>query len=583
MACITPVFRKAIFLLTIFGLVWHSTNAVGQDVVSMPLYLYASPTTEQYMKTNGQSYERIVKRWRPYLIKYADEAKKITRAQLLAGLPKGVLILPTAIALDSEERSAIESFSASGGSLLGSGAVATRDSQGKDTGLAFLERTFRVRTHGFYPASDDSFFMPFGDGPVTWPIPAARRMPIANSQDSILRISSANGAAVVMDWSRTKQTSPHDVMAFDETSNSRVAYFSMPDNAWPNNKDANLVLDATLAWLRREPQAYKAAWPNGYTAAHLIEMDTEDQFHSAPNFAKDLESEGFKGTFYCLTSEAARYPNIVRDLIARGHEIGYHADVHYGFRGDPAGEQELRIRFMKQQMQAILGNRLAEATGFRAPTESYDRNTEILLRKHGVLHHAADESAHEDRLPFFSLSEPGLGPDQALVVLPRTQYDDVSYKALKYTPEQVLATLYYDLDLFVRSGAFGLLSVHSQNYVTGGLMLRTMRDYMRKVASYRKQLWVARGDEITTWWRQREMVQVDQQWARNALHIRLQASQAVSGLSVFITLPSKNAAIRVLPEKGAPAPHVRVIDDFRSALVFDRLEAGSAQVTLTFN
>jgi hypothetical protein len=201
-----------------------------------------------------------------------------------------------------------------------------------------------------------------------------------------------------------------------------------------------------------------------------------------------------------------------------------------------------------------------------------------------MLHHAADESAHEDRLPFFSLSEPGLGPEQALVVLPRTQYDDVSYKALRYTPEQVLTNLYYDLDLSVRSGAFGLLSVHTQNYVTGGLMLRTMRDYMHKVASYRKPLWVARGDAIAAWWRQREMVQVDQQWSRNALRISLQASRAVpAGLTVFITLPSKNATMRVVPEQGTAAPQVRVIDDFRSALVFDQLAAGSAQVTVTFN
>ena len=105
----------------------------------------------------------------------------------------------------------------------------------------------------------------------------------------------------------------------------------------------------------------------------------------------------------------------------------------------------------------------------------------------------------------------------------------------------------HDLDLTVRSGAFGLLSVHSQNYVEGGLMLHTMGDYIHKVASYRDRLWVARGDEITSWWRQREAVQVDQQWLNNGLQVSVinTNSGPVAGLTVFVTLPGRNASLRV--------------------------------------
>ncbi|QDL53324.1 polysaccharide deacetylase family protein [Rhodoferax aquaticus] len=548
------------------------------------IYFYMSPTTDQYMASQRVSYERAIKRWLPYLQRYGEHARHVSREELIAGLGDGVLILPTAVALDDAERAAITKFAAQGGSLLGSGLVGTRDKAGQFVGFDFLHSTFRVRSHGFFPMSDDTFFMPFGDGPVTWPVPAARRMPIVTGKDTLLRISSPNEAAVVMDWSRNMQTEPHSVMAFDETGKTRVAYFSVPDSAWFYGKDAMLVFDATLAWLRRQPQAYKAAWPQGYVASHLIEMDTEDKFFSAPSFAAHLESEGFKGTFYSLTSEAVRVPEVVRDLINRGHEIAYHADVHFGFRGDPSAEQELRIRFMKQQMQEILGERAKEATGFRAPTESYDKTTEMLLRKHGLLHHAADESAHEDRLPFFSVSEPGVPPDQALVVLPRTQLDDVSFMDMKLTPAQVQTILNYDLDLTVRSGSLGLLSVHSQNYVEGGLMLRTMGDYVRKVASYRDRLWVARGDEIARWWRQREAVQVDQHWTVSGLQIHLKnnSPRSVDGLTVFVTLPSKHAPMRVLAKPASAQVRTKSIDAFRTALVFDRLPTGDTQLRVTF-
>lgn len=564
-------------------LILATASASAKSFGGDPIYLYVSPTTERYMQLQGKFYGMDYQRWRKHLKKYGEQAGDITREQLLAGLKPGVLILPTAVALDQEERDAIRQFSARGGSLLGNGLIGTRDAQGQFVGLDFLHDTFYVRTHGFFPPSDDGFFMPFGDGPLTWTIPAARRMPLSVGQDTVLRIQADSTAAVVMDWARSMQTQVHTVAAFHESANSRVAYFSFPDSAWPYSKDTALLMESTLAWLRRMPQAFKAAWPNGYVASHLIEMDTEDKFFSAPSFAQHLESEGFKGTFYSLTSLAVFFPDMVRDLMKRGHEIAYHADVHFGFKGEAPGEQELRIRFMKQQMQAILGDRIAEATGFRAPTESYDATTEALLRKHGILHHAADESAHEDRLPFFSISEQGVPSDKALVVLPRTQLDDVSFMYLKFTPEQVKATLEYDLDLTVRSGAFGLLSVHSQNYIEGGLMLRTMGDYVRKVASYRDRLWVARGDEIASWWRQREAVRVDQRLVDEALHVKLETAVPVPGLSVFVTLPYKNATVRVSSNTHKTAVKIKPIDSFRAALVFDTVQPGNTLLRVTFH
>lgn len=578
-----PIFLYRLRIMLMACLLTTSACGWALDSSKQALYLYASPTTDNYLRTQHQSYGQAFNRWRIYLKKYGRQARMVTREQLIAGLQPGTLILPTALALDVEERRAITQFIDQGGNLLGTGLMGSRDAQGQDVGLDFLQKTFHVRARGFFPATEDAFFMPFGDGPVTWPIPAGRRMSMVSSKNSVLRIEADHVASVVMDWSRSMDAQPNGIMAFEETDNSRLVYFSFPDTAWPYNQDVQLLFDASVAWLRREPQAFKAAWPHGYKASHLIEMDTEDKFPSAVKLAQQLEGEGFKGTFYSLTSEAALVPDVVRDLMARGHEIAYHADVHFGFKGDSSGEQELRILFMKQQMQGILGERTLEATGFRAPTESYDATTETLLRKHGLLHHAADESASEDRLPFFSEAETGIPIDKALVVLPRTQRDDINFQHLKFTPEQVTANLAYDLDLTVRSGAFGLLSVHSQNYVPGGLMLLAMKDYVHKVATYKDRLWVARGDEITAWWRQREAVQVAQEMQESALLVSLQSPFPVPGLTVLVTLPHKNATVHVTALPDASQVRVKLIDPFRVALVFDTLKPGQTQLQVTFS
>ena len=230
---------------------------------------------------------------------------------------------------------------------------------------------------------------------------------------TMLRVESANLAAVGMSWERGKDDlGPIGVIAFNESRTSRGVYFSFPEASWGFSQKADMlaIMDSSIAWLRREPKLVKSAWPNANIAAQLIEMDTEDKFFSAPNFAKDLESIGVKGTFYSLTSEAVKYPEIVKDLLARGHEIAYHADVHLGFEKVKPEKQEERIKNMKEQIRTILEDIDNIATGFRASTESCDATTEVLLRKHGILHHAADPASTDDRLPFFSKVEPKLGP-----------------------------------------------------------------------------------------------------------------------------------------------------------------------------
>jgi hypothetical protein len=240
---------------------------------------------------------------------------------------------------------------------------------------------------------------------------------------------------------------------------------------------------------------------------------------------------------------------------------------------------------MKMQLQSILGANIAVATGFRAPTESYDSTTEVLLRKAGIRHHAADPSASTDRLPFFSSAEPGLGPDQALVVLPRTQYDDVNFKRLQYLPAGVDLILANDLDLTVMSGALGLLSVHTQNYVENGLMYVTMGSYMNKLAAYKDKLWVARGDQIAEWWRQREHVTIKSVAEGSYIRLQVEATGSgnYSGITSMVTNPVKFRMPSVLTTDGRPAKvTIMGVDPYRTAIIFDSLPAGNSTYLIQF-
>lgn len=562
---------------------WGAAWAQDAALQPAPLWIYLSPGSQQYWQTRGFAFSLLKTRWERALLRSGGPGGLIEQPAQLAQLPSaGVLVLPMADVLDADERAAIARFVQAGGSVWASGALGARKTPTDAPDYSFLQALFDVRVHGHYAKTDDVFFVPIGDGALTWPVPAARRMGLVSLGESLLRLQGQHVAAWALDWARGYDPLPHDAMVFSEHGTSRRVLMAFPDFTWPDRPDAQRVIDASLAWLRHQPHAWVAAWPHGLQAAQLIEMDTEDKFASAVHLASQLEALDLRGTFYMLTSEAVQAPEVVADLLRRGHEIAYHADVHFGFKGDPESEQALRIAFMQRQLEPLLGARRSEATGFRAPTESYDLTTERLLRRYGLAHHAADESATDDRLPFFSNAEPGLPPSQALVVLPRTQLDDINFRGLRYGPAQVTQTLIRDLDETVRSGAFGLLSVHSQNYVDGGLMRLAMVDFLPHVAAYKDRLWVARGDAITRWWRERAGVRLQTSRLGEVLSLTLHSAQPVAGLTLMLSLPQPKASLQTRSAPAGLALRVKPLDDWRSALVLDALPAGQSIVQVKF-
>ena len=186
------------------------------------------------------------------------------------------------------------------------------------------------------------------------------------------------------------------------------------------------------------------------------------------------------------------------------------------------------------------------------------------------------------------------------MVLPRTQYDDVSYTAFDYGAKKTLDNMVYDLDVIVRSGVFGLLSVHTQNYVDGNLLQKVMSDYMKYIATYKDRIWIPRADEVAAWWRKRALVTVIQvtpvkpaklteksEKPEHSKDIELQLSVVepgnVEGLTVFVMNP-KSGVIPTVQARSGSAAKVRVkpVDAFRSALVFDKLDTGNFEYVIRY-
>lgn len=554
------------------------------------VYLYASPITAAFFKENGASYDTLKQHWREYFRPYGGSYREVSRTSLLAGLKPGVLVLGSAILLDAQERQAINAFADAGGSILATWGTGARNGKGQWAGYGFVEDLLQMKITGKVTNENAEHFLNFfGDSPLTWPLPGGSRIFLGEVAETPLRVDSTRLAARYFDWQRfpaAKNT--NGAIAFFEKGDSRRVYFGFAESSWEYDDRLELpkMFDAVMAWLKREPSVYKAAWPNGELSAQLLEMDTEDKYFNAINFARDLDEANLRGTFYSLTSVATKNKEIVKKLSEK-HEIGYHAEIHFGFKGKSPEVQQERLNKMVAEMQDILGIRaLPKVTGFRAPTESWDETTEKHLRKLGIRHHVVGPNASEARMPFFSKSELGVGPEDALVVLPRTQMDDLNYQKLNLSIAEASELITLDFDYLNESGALGVLSVHSQNYAADGLMAKLTPPYIKRLQQHREDIFVASGEDLEAWWRARERVtQRVEKGPATKLVFDVRSPGNVKGVTFFVTHAVAEGVLKAVKpgRPDAPQPVIKRIDAYRSAVIFrQELKPGRYDYSLEF-
>ena len=547
-----------------------------------PLVLLRSDITEAFFRGNGGQYELVLSPWRQFFARQHLAARELRAAELASLNEPAVLILPSTVALSDDERAAIRSRLAAGWSVLGTWALGVRDGAGQWSGYGLIEELFGATVAAQVPGPvDEHFLLPYGETPITSRLTAGKRIYLLPTPEPLLRVRARNGAARYGDWMRETGT-PSALLpgvAFDERDGARRAWLGFIETSWAGAQaDVDALLLGTLDWLSGKPIVMKSAWPAPYQAALLIEMDTEDKFENSVRFAAQLERFGLRGTFYSVTSEAARYPAVVKRLASR-HEIAYHADVHDGFAKLAPAQQDARLKVMIKQMSKLLTD-VTAAGGFRAPLELYDDTTERLLRANGLRHHAASPDARDDALPGFSRAEKGVPPERALVVLPRTWRDDINLLRTGQLhdagAQDMMETSLQDT---LASRSFGLLSLHTQSFYAGGPLERAMPRFLKRVANERERLWTPSGEALARWWREREAVSVTSTPVPSGLRITLDATRTVRNLQLIVVPP-----VGAAPQLATPGTRARLerLDEFRWAIVLPEIAPGASELAVAF-
>lgn len=585
---------SALIYLTVMQLLGWRTPVFGVNAgltysasASSNVVLYASPNTRTYLTGIGGNYDNLLIPWRGYFSNRKRAYTEATDIAQVRKLKEGVLVLPSAMSLNEEERAEILAFRLRGGAVLSTWATGTRNSQGGWEGWQFLER-LGLKMLGEIPANTDGLHLILnGESPVSHSHPAGQRIGINKTSEALLRFQGEMVAGRFMNWARIEDEARRGegAIIFSEASAAlgRVAFFAFAESVWESRPIAAYdLIDNTIQWLQREPAVVLAAWPNGKRAAQVIEMDTEDGFVNALLFAAMMKSLDYPATFYLLTSVAKLFPDVVAQL-AKSFEIGYHGDVHDSFKDQSIQQQEQRIRSMQSDLQALLPDTKG-VTGFRAPTEGYDTTTELLLQKFGIRHHTGDPSRTEGRIPFLVKLE-GVAKENTLVFLPRTQRDDINLYRESLSAEQITQALINDFDLVVEHGALGLLSIHSQNFKKESPLVKAMPGFLVHMKQRNAEVWVATAGEVADWWHDRERFKLSatNSGRRLEFNMTVTGDKPVKGASLVIMLPQKGVTATVQSTKiNGLSPTIAKIDDYRVSVTFDTLAPGNYVYQATF-
>jgi peptidoglycan/xylan/chitin deacetylase (PgdA/CDA1 family) len=561
-----------------------SSALVAPGANAQRFYLYVSPDTTRYYAREGINYESILAHWHAFFEKEKIKVSVVSNFGAIRKETGSVVVLASAAALSDAEKRQLLAFQESGGGILATWALASRNQSGKFQGYGFIEELFKIKiAEEIGPESPVRFLNIAGDTPLTLGYQSGLRIWLDKLSQKWLSIDGGKTAALYSDWTRNiKPDHANTGIAYGTTgsqTDARWVMLGFPETSWGVQADDLFeLLQSSLHWLAHGVATSKPSWPVPYEAAYVVEMDTEEGFENAPRLAQMMDSINAPATFYCVTSEALRHPEMVRALDAR-HEIGFHGDVHNSFLYEVGAIQSERLDKMQREMAGILGQTIQFA-GFRAPKEEYDQNTEQQLVARGFGHHVVDPNRTDARLPFLYRADNAQKSSSELVILPRTQRDDFNLpinSLEKNAEERLLNALIVDFEVSLQMRAMGLLSVHSQHFGTKSALADVMPEFLRHMARKRDRVWITTGGQVAQWWRDRERLSYSTEGHSEKFYLTINIPEkALGNGALIVTNAWAGIAPTVRPtQPDMPAITLKPMDELRTAIIFDGMPAGT--------
>lgn len=140
---------------------------------------------------------------------------------------------------------------------------------------------------------------------------------------------------------------------------------------WPNGKKA--AVSFTMDNLGEAQDVYRGVW----TGPHGTHPAITNQL---PRMLSLLDAHSIKATYFSESWSLQVYPDVVRDMASRGHEIGWHSFQHEVWGSLSAAEEDQGFERSFEAAKEFG----VEYRGFRPPGGKINERTWALLRQRGV-------------------------------------------------------------------------------------------------------------------------------------------------------------------------------------------------------
>lgn len=132
---------------------------------------------------------------------------------------------------------------------------------------------------------------------------------------------------------------------------------------------------------------------HGHEKLTLIPSAAYGPAVGVPRILDVLEAFGLKGTFFIPGFTAELHPDMVRRLVAEGHEVGHHGYLHERPNTLSDAEEAVLIRGL-EALSPLIGD---NPIGYRSPAWELKLSSPGLLRRHGFRY---DSSLMGNDIPY---------------------------------------------------------------------------------------------------------------------------------------------------------------------------------------
>jgi peptidoglycan/xylan/chitin deacetylase (PgdA/CDA1 family) len=283
--------------------------------------------------------------------------------------------------------------------------------------------------------------------------------------------------------------------------------------AWPVDLSVSRLLRfyvfCRLTAQGKKEMRFRWFWPGSFTAALILTHDVEsaEGLRLAVDVADLEEDLGFRSSFN-LGAWYPADPGIVRELKARGFEIGVH-----GLRHDRSLFSS-RASFEAQQPRLARFAKSLDAAGFRSPStyRVFEWLAELPFSYDGSIPHSDPFEPQPGGCcslwPFF------IGP---LVELPYTlPQDHTLFALLEHRTNDLWITQAAKIE--AEHGLIHCLSHPDHGYLADPGRRALYAEFLQRMAT-RQRVWKALPAEVASWWRLRDADTDDDRVSEALIHI----------------------------------------------------------------